>query len=422
MADQRGPFLSTPLAGAGTLARLARRPAGVATVAPWQLAARAQAGSYLSTRAFATLLDRNATYAGSDPLRRPAARASIPYAEQAHGSGSVRGGIHQLRLAAAERPPSAALPPRPRCALRPVVVTGGRAAGVELANGEAAAADVVGRALTPPALLATCCRPDRRTRRARRGPDAATPPLRVRAAPRAARPHAGLAHHTVLFPADYDAEFDAVFGTGATRGPRPVPDPTVYVSAPDDPALRPDADSESCSCSSTRPGTSPVAGWTGTSRGSPGGTSTRAGPRHGRTRGYDSATAPAWRAHRDSGRPRTPDRSPAAPSYGMSSTAPGRRSCAGQRLPRPGLFLVGGSAHPGGGLPLVGLSAQIVAGLVGPAGRRRRSASRRGTNRWSVPLPSGTGTSAAGRRQNTDDGSWPRGGVGRLASLDERAD
>ena len=42
----------------------------------------------------------------------------------------------------------------------------------------------------------------------------------------------------MLFPADYDDEFDSVFGSGALRhsGPRPVPDPTVYVSAPDDPA------------------------------------------------------------------------------------------------------------------------------------------------------------------------------------------
>ena len=31
----------------------------------------------------------------------------------------------------------------------------------------------------------------------------------------------------------------------------------------------------------------------------------------------------------------------------------------------PGLFLVGGSAHPGGGLPLVGMSAEIVATLIG---------------------------------------------------------
>ena len=32
-----------------------------------------------------------------------------------------------------------------------------------------------------------------------------------------------------------------------------------------------------------------------------------------------------------------------------------------------GLFLVGGSSHPGGGIPLVGLAAAIVAGLVGAA-------------------------------------------------------
>ena len=37
------------------------------------------------------------------------------------------------------------------------------------------------------------------------------------------------------------------------------------------------------------------------------------------------------------------------------------------RSPVPGLYLVGGSAHPGGGLPIVALSAAIVADLVGPA-------------------------------------------------------
>jgi phytoene dehydrogenase-like protein len=30
-----------------------------------------------------------------------------------------------------------------------------------------------------------------------------------------------------------------------------------------------------------------------------------------------------------------------------------------------GLYLVGGSAHPGGGLPLVGMSAEIVAEAIG---------------------------------------------------------
>ena len=43
------------------------------------------------------------------------------------------------------------------------------------------------------------------------------------------------------FPQDYDAEFDAIFG----RDPKPVDDPTVYVCAPDDDAMRPDAEHES---------------------------------------------------------------------------------------------------------------------------------------------------------------------------------
>ena len=34
--------------------------------------------------------------------------------------------------------------------------------------------------------------------------------------------------------------------------------------------------------------------------------------------------------------------------------------------PVPGVYLVGGSSHPGGGLPLVMLSAKIVAEIIGP--------------------------------------------------------
>ena len=51
---------------------------------------------------------------------------------------------------------------------------------------------------------------------------------------------------------------------------------------------------------------------------------------------------------------------------------------------------MGGSAHPGGGIPLVGMSAKIVADLVGaggarPAGRRTRSRTRRTPERGSSP-------------------------------------
>ena len=51
--------------------------------------------------------------------------------------------------------------------------------------------------------------------------------------------------------------------------------------------------------------------------------------------------------------------------YGTSSN--GRRAAfvrPGNRGPRRGLYLVGGSSHPGGGLPMVAISARIVADLI----------------------------------------------------------
>jgi phytoene dehydrogenase-like protein len=54
--------------------------------------------------------------------------------------------------------------------------------------------------------------------------------------------------------------------------------------------------------------------------------------------------------------------------YGSSSNGPRAALLRpGNRSPVRGLYLVGGSAHPGGGLPLVAMSAAIVAGLIGPA-------------------------------------------------------
>jgi phytoene dehydrogenase-like protein len=54
--------------------------------------------------------------------------------------------------------------------------------------------------------------------------------------------------------------------------------------------------------------------------------------------------------------------------YGTSSN--GRRAAflrPSNTGARQGLYLVGGSSHPGGGLPLVARSARIVAEMIGPA-------------------------------------------------------
>src|SRR4051794_26341703 len=119
-----GPFLRTPLAGAATLARLARRPADVATIAPWQ-SLRGLGKSYLRHPHLRTLLDRYATYSGSDPRRAPAVLATVAHAEQAFGSWYVRGGLHRLALAVAERAVERGAVLRTGCAVRRVVVAGG---------------------------------------------------------------------------------------------------------------------------------------------------------------------------------------------------------------------------------------------------------------------------------------------------------
>jgi phytoene dehydrogenase-like protein len=61
-------------------------------------------------------------------------------------------------------------------------------------------------------------------------------------------------------------------------------------------------------------------------------------------------------------------RAPGGSIYGTSSNGPTAAFLRPRnRSPIPGLFLVGGSSHPGGGLPLVTMSAAIVSDLIGPA-------------------------------------------------------
>ena len=57
---------------------------------------------------------------------------------------------------------------------------------------------------------------------------------------------------------------------------------------------------------------------------------------------------------------------PGGAIYGTSSN--GARAAfmrAKNRSPIKGLYLVGGSAHPGGGLPLVGISGDLVTEAIG---------------------------------------------------------
>jgi phytoene dehydrogenase-like protein len=178
----------------------------------------------------------------------------------------------------------------------------------------------------------------------------------------------GLRHHTVLFPADYDAEFDHVFGTGRCADkPSPVPDPTIYISAPDDPAMRPDDAHEAWFVLVNAPRHDPARGMDWDAEG--------LAEQYAdqilelmAARGLDVRDRLLWRQVRTPADLERETRSVGGSIYGTSSN--GTRAAflrPANRSAVDGLYLVGGSSHPGGGLPLVGMSAAIVAGLIGPA-------------------------------------------------------
>src|SRR3954471_14615527 len=365
----RETFLEAPLDGARTLARQARRVHDLRTVAPWR-SLRDLGRQYLRHPHQRMFLDRYATYTGSDPRRAPAALATVPYVEQTFGAWYVEGGLRRLGDAVHARAVNRGAKVRTGEAVAEILLDSSRrhVAGGRLAGGERLPADVVVANadaahvygdLLPPAVAAGPLAALRRAEPSLSG-------FVLLLALRGRTP--GLAHHTVLFPAHYDDEFDSVFGSGALRrgGPRPVPDPTVYISAPDDPALRPDDDHEAWFVLVN----APRHGAGGVDWDAPGLREAYADRILARMAacGLDVRDRLLWREVRTPADLARATRSVGGSIYGTSSN--GVRAAflrPANRSRVDGLFLVGGSSHPGGGMPLVGLSAAIVAELVGPA-------------------------------------------------------
>ncbi|GLY32885.1 phytoene desaturase family protein [Kineosporia sp. NBRC 101731] len=362
----RDPFLESPLDGIRTLLGLARNPADIRTVAPW-LSLRGLGRQYLQAPEQRMFLDRYATYTGSDPRRAPAALATVPFVEHAFGSWYIPGGLWQLGAAVADRATSHGVKILTSSPVEQVIASP-QVEGVRLESGETLPADVVVSGVEAAHLYRDLL-PGAEGKGGRRALAKASPSLSgfvMLLALRGRTP--GLRHHTVLFPTDYDAEFDHVFGTGKQAGkPSPVPDPTVYISAPDDPALRPDDDHEAWFVLVNAPRHEPAAGmdWD-----APGLAESYAQKILGlmAQRGLDVRDRLLWNEIRTPADLERNTRSTGGSIYGSSSN--GARSAflrPGNRSPVPGLFLVGGSSHPGGGLPLVGLSAAIVSDLIGKA-------------------------------------------------------
>ncbi|MGU3432267.1 phytoene desaturase family protein [Actinomycetes bacterium M1A6_2h] len=360
------PFLRSPIS-VSTMVRLARKPSDVLAVAPWQ-SLRGIGAKYLEDPRLRMLLDRYATYTGSDPRKAPAALVTVPYAEQAFGSWYVDGGLYRLAQALADRCAALGVDLRLDTRVDEILCSAAGVTGVRLADGTRVDADVVVANADAHQVY------DHLLSRRHRGVAAARRRLR-----RTTRSLSGFvlllavddpptdqAHHHVMFTEDYDAEFDSVFGRRGRA--RPVERPTIYISAPTDPAIVPGPDTGAWFVLVNAPPHDPI---NGTDWDAPG-----LSERYADTiveqmaeRGVDVR---GRIRHRQIISPADLERrtmTPGGSIYGTSSnTATAAFLRPSNRSPVPGLFLVGGSSHPGGGLPLVIMSAKIVAEMIGHAG------------------------------------------------------
>ena len=318
-----------------------RSPRDLVAIDPLRTLHRAAAARFADPR-LQQLVGRYATYSGSSPYRAPATLACIAHVESAHGCWYPMGGMG---------------------ALRDALVRAAHAVGVELrygvdvtSIGPGVVATAGGEELGAPHVVANVdavhlyrdlVGDARMTRRVQRA-GASGSGLVILAGVRGTTP--GIAHHNVWFSPGYAAEYDALDHGRAAH------DPTIYacVSAVTDPARAPSGDENWFLLVNVPPGPLPE------------------------PEAYAALVLARLAARGVELRHRlaftelvTPTdlqaryRAEGGAIYGTSSN--GWRAAfvrPANRSPRPGLYLVGGSSHPGGGLPLVATSGRIVADLI----------------------------------------------------------
>ncbi|QDY76342.1 phytoene desaturase family protein [Streptomyces qinzhouensis] len=311
----------------------------------------------------ATLFSWYALAYGLDPRHAPAGAAVLPYLEQTFGTWYVAGGLRQLARAVHERCRKRRVEFAFGSEVVSITVRDGRAAGIVLGDGTAVEADhVVAGADTAALLTEGPAGPAQPLRsdgdvplRAEVPPGRFTVLLALRGAA-----GAGVAHRSVVHSPDASAEAAAVFGGAVTDRP------TVTVLRPRDPLTRPDDGHEAVTLTATvaghrvpgAPGTGPD--WTDKAL---------------RERVAETLIDTVAAADPDFGGPDalrerllwqevlTPAETGALPAPSLAGPA-GRWLHPSNSTRLPGLYLVGGRAHPGGGLAHEGMSGALVAGLI----------------------------------------------------------
>ncbi len=219
------PMMRAPRPSLGGIARAVLAAPGLTpALLPWRSLDALLAGCFTDRR-LAQLFGRYATYVGGDPARAPAVLALIWEAE-ARGVWSVAGGMQALARAMADLAAARGARLCYGARVARIEQRGGRVHGVTLADGSTIAADRVIYGGDPAALNAGELGPDVRGAL----PLAATVPRSLSAEVWTFAAHAegaDMIRHNVFFAGDPEAEFGPI-----ARGRRPD-EPTLYVCAQD---------------------------------------------------------------------------------------------------------------------------------------------------------------------------------------------
>jgi phytoene desaturase len=307
--------------------------------------------SYLRNPKLRQFLGRFATYVGASPYLAPATLNVIAHVELNQGVWYPRGGIYQIALALSNLASELGVQIRYQSRVARILGENGQVQGVELSTGERVQAKQVISNLDATSTHQYLLGQTESTQKVEVSGSGFILLLGV------ARQHPELAHHNIFFSADYAREFQQIFAQGV-----PADDPTIYVAitAKTDYYHAPQG-SENWFVLVNAPPLGPHYDWSAQAdayqellldRLSERGYDLRPVLR------YQAMITPRDLQHETGGW--------LGALYGASSNnrwAAFRRHHNRHKRLR-GLYFVGGSTHPGGGVPMVMLSGKVAAEMV----------------------------------------------------------
>jgi phytoene desaturase len=311
------------------------------------------------------IVDRYATYTGSDPRSAPAVLLTIAFVESTFGAWHIEGGVGQLSTALEQRCSDLGVKFKFNTLVSQILVNNNHATGIKTSDGKEFKADLVvansDAEYIYNKLLANNVNAARSERRklkfATKSLSGFSLLLGLDNSKGKAVP---IDHHNVYFPNNYDAEFDDVFTKQI-----PVQDPTIYICAPKDPHMTKGENKEAWFVLVNAPRHQVDVGWDWR----------QGGAEYAQKiikklddLGLNVSTRLDFMKYRTPADLENYAMAPGGSIYGSSSNSAASAFLRTKNRSKiKGLFCVGGSSHPGGGLPLVGISAEIVANAIGKA-------------------------------------------------------